>query len=77
MIPADIENNAMPMRINAAWHAQHRMPKNAGADERIAWHVAHASNCACRPIPDGVLRLMSARRIALPAEKTKRVRRKR
>jgi hypothetical protein len=34
------------------------MPKNPTAGQRIAWHLAHAQNCACRPIPQGVLALM-------------------
>jgi hypothetical protein len=40
------------MRINKAWHQANRMPKNATLDQRIAWHLAHAENCPCRPIPD-------------------------
>lgn len=39
------------MPINAEWHATHRMPKNATAEQRITWHVEHARECACRPIP--------------------------
>jgi hypothetical protein len=39
------------MTINARWHAKHRMPLRATVDQRIAWHLAHARHCACRPIP--------------------------
>lgn len=41
--------------LNREWHAEHRMPQNANPDERIAWHLAHAAACTCRPIPAGVL----------------------
>jgi hypothetical protein len=47
-------------KTNRAWHERHRMPKNPTAAQRIAWHVAHAENCTCRPIPPGVLALMRA-----------------
>jgi hypothetical protein len=36
---------------NAKWHAQHRIPPNANLKQRVAWHLAHAKHCACRPIP--------------------------
>lgn len=39
------------MKINAAWHEKHRMPKNPTLDERIEWHIEHAKNCGCREIP--------------------------
>jgi len=47
-------------KTNRAWHEWHRMPKNATPAQRIAWHKAHAANCACRPMPEGVLALMRA-----------------
>jgi hypothetical protein len=34
------------------------MPKKPTATQRIAWHLAHAENCSCRPIPQGVRALM-------------------
>jgi hypothetical protein len=37
--------------MNAAWHDEHRLARNASEAERIAWHVAHQKACACRPIP--------------------------
>ncbi|HWA75890.1 MAG TPA: hypothetical protein VG937_26315 [Polyangiaceae bacterium] len=37
--------------MNAEWHAQHVLPKNAKLPARIAWHRAHQKHCACRPIP--------------------------
>ncbi|MHC2435416.1 hypothetical protein ACVMB0_002791 [Bradyrhizobium sp. USDA 4451] len=30
------------------------MPPRATRQQRIAWHVAHAKVCACRPVPDSV-----------------------
>lgn len=42
------------MRRNLAWHVQHRMPKRASMIERVRWHVAHAKQCGCRPIPQSV-----------------------
>ena len=57
-----------------AWHKAHRMPKNATPDQRIAWHLAHAQNCACREIPAGVRSLMKQRGIGaeLPRTSSKR-----
>jgi hypothetical protein len=48
------------MTMNRLWHEKHKMPKNPTARQRIDWHVAHAANCACRPIPPGVVALMAA-----------------
>jgi hypothetical protein len=61
-------------KTNRAWHERHRMPKNPTPAQRIAWHRAHAENCSCRPIPQGVLALMRAaggRRPAGTAKSTK------
>jgi len=38
-------------RLNAAWHASHRMPKNPTLEQRLAWHRAHEKKCGCRPMP--------------------------
>jgi hypothetical protein len=40
--------------INKAWHAAHKMPKNATYAQRLRWHVAHAKNCACRKPPESM-----------------------
>jgi len=40
--------------LNKEWHHAHRMPKNATFEERIEWHLEHAKNCSCRPIPDQI-----------------------
>lgn len=39
------------MTINKKWHEANPMPKNPSLNERVNWHLAHAKNCACRPIP--------------------------
>jgi len=39
-------------KLNKTWHEKNKMPRNASIEERINWHIAHARNCACRPIPD-------------------------
>ncbi|HLD63102.1 MAG TPA: hypothetical protein VI875_04510 [Candidatus Norongarragalinales archaeon] len=38
------------MTINAAWHGKNKMPKNATAAQRLAWHLAHAKHCGCRKL---------------------------
>jgi Imm-5 like putative immunity protein len=43
------------MKINAEWHARHRMPKNPTLDQRVKWHIDHARNCACRPLSGNIL----------------------
>ncbi|HEX6977084.1 MAG TPA: hypothetical protein VF185_01830 [Patescibacteria group bacterium] len=39
------------MPINKNWHLKNKMPKNPTIKERIKWHISHAKNCDCRPIP--------------------------
>ncbi|WP_237154716.1 hypothetical protein [Oryzibacter oryziterrae] len=48
------------------------MPKNPKPDQRIAWHLAHAKFCQCRPIPDGVKRLMAERGMVLQSDATEK-----
>jgi hypothetical protein len=50
-------------RLNADWHRQNRMPKNATTEQHIAWHLQHQRNCACRPIPPKLLAVMKARKL--------------
>jgi hypothetical protein len=53
--------------INAAWHRQHRMPKNATDDQRIEWHLEHLKNCHCRSVIPAKLKAeMKQRNIPLP-----------
>lgn len=51
---------------NREWHETHRLGSGASMDKRIEWHLEHVQNCACRPIPDGVLRAMEKRGVPLP-----------
>lgn len=43
------------MKINAEWHAKHKMPKNPSLDQRVKWHMEHARHCSCRPIHGEIL----------------------
>ena len=43
------------MAMDAAWHAEHPLPRSATTAERIAWHEEHARRCGCRPIPARLL----------------------
>lgn len=45
-------------KTNKSWHEQNRMPKNAKLQQRIAWHLAHAKACGCRPVPPSILQLL-------------------
>lgn len=54
--------------INREWHESNRMPKNPTDDQRIQWHIEHAKNCSCRPIPQGVIKLMQEKGIEMPKE---------
>ena len=46
------------MPMNAAWHRKHPMPPKASVAQRVAWHVAHAKACGCRPMPATVRRAL-------------------
>ncbi len=37
--------------LNRDRHHQHRMPANTTMEQRLHWHLEHAKNCGCRPIP--------------------------
>jgi hypothetical protein len=50
--------------MNASWHRTHPMPKRAGLDQRVRWHLAHAKACACRPLPTSIRRALRAMRAA-------------
>ena len=54
-------------RVNKAWHQQHVLGSHARLDDRVAWHLAHAKACACRPIPPSIVAAITARGLALPA----------
>jgi len=50
--------------MNKAWHARHKMPKNATLAQRVAWHRVHAQKCGCRPIPKSVATAMKHQKVA-------------
>jgi hypothetical protein len=37
-------------KINAAWHATHRLGRHATLSARVRWHAAHEKHCGCRPM---------------------------
>ena len=47
--------------MNSAWHTSHPMPRPATAAQRVAWHLTHQRQCACREIPASVQRLIDQR----------------
>jgi len=47
--------------INARWHEAHRLGTGASLEARIAWHVAHAKACACRPMPASIRKALASR----------------
>ncbi len=52
------------MKLNAAWHQIHRMPKNATVEQHIEWHLEHLKNCQCRTdIPEKLKAEMKKRGI--------------
>jgi RimJ/RimL family protein N-acetyltransferase len=52
--------------LNRAWHQRHVLGSHARMDDRVAWHLAHAQECACRPIPPTVAQQIAARGLDLP-----------
>lgn len=60
------------MAIDAEWHTNNPMPKNATLDQRIVWHTEHRAACACRPIPAKLLAVIEERSTATrPAKPVK------
>lgn len=55
--------------MNRIWHDAHQMPRAATLEQRITWHVEHAKNCGCRPIPAGVMALIEARNMPMAISK--------
>jgi hypothetical protein len=44
----------MGSKLNRAWHEKHPMPPKATIEVRAAWHLEHAEQCGCRPMPQSV-----------------------
>lgn len=62
------------MALNAAWHRAHVMPKHPTQAQRLAWHLAHAEHCGCRPMPAGLmLAAQAVRARQAPTRRTKRL----
>jgi hypothetical protein len=43
--------------MNKLWHAQNKMRPKATLEQRIQWHKDHQKHCACRKMPEGLLKL--------------------
>jgi len=55
--------------MKAAWHDAHRMPPRATLDQRVDWHLAHATACACRPMPSTVVAELKRRGATAPGRR--------
>ena len=56
------------MKINKEWHLKNKMPKNPTFEQRVKWHLEHAKNCTCRPIPDKLKEEMKKAKIKFGKE---------
>ena len=54
------------MKINGEWHRANKLARNATLEQRIAWHLEHEANCACRPMPKSIADELVARRAFAP-----------
>jgi len=54
------------MQINAKWHKQHPIPKNPSEETRVAWHLEHRKNCACRKMPEKIEKEISKKLQTIP-----------
>jgi hypothetical protein len=59
-------------RLNASWHATHRMPSKPTLGQRVEWHQAHAAACGCREIPRTVRAELSRRGMAVASHSARR-----
>ena len=48
--------------MNSEWHNKHPLPPRPTLEKRIEWHLDHAKNCACRPIPPTLKEKIQAHR---------------
>ncbi|HSX18568.1 MAG TPA: hypothetical protein VLE91_00375 [Candidatus Saccharimonadales bacterium] len=53
------------MLARNASHSDAGGPKNPTIHQRINWHMQHALNCNCRPIPQKLLEEIEKRKIML------------
>lgn len=47
--------------VNRPWHRANPMARKASVEQRVAWHRAHALACACRRVPEPILKLIAER----------------
>jgi hypothetical protein len=52
--------------MNKPWHELNKMPPNATLEQRVRWHLEHAKQCGCRPVPPSVVEEMRKRGIPPP-----------
>ncbi len=55
--------------LNRDWHKTHRLPEHANLNQRVDWHLAHATACGCREMPDTIKREIEKRGLAVPERK--------
>jgi catechol 2,3-dioxygenase-like lactoylglutathione lyase family enzyme len=70
--PKKRNRQALMSRLNASWHAAHRMPAKPTLDQRVEWHQAHADACGCREIPRTVRAELSRRGVAVAPRTARR-----
>jgi hypothetical protein len=61
----------MAVALNREWHLQHKMPKNATFEQRVAWHREHADVCSCRAMPANIAEAIAAQQRANGAPPTR------
>ena len=52
--------------MNVEWHRANRMPRNAGTQQRLAWHLEHQRFCKCRPMPPRLKQLAASSPASTP-----------
>lgn len=58
-------------KVNRKWHDKNKLPKGAKTKERVKWHLAHAKQCACRPIPAKIQRSIEKLEAVQPKKSVK------
>jgi hypothetical protein len=62
--------SGVKMPLNRAWHAEHRLARNATLEERLDWHLAHAAACGCRDMPASIRKELEARGLVGPTPRS-------
>ena len=56
-------------KINAKWHAAHRIPMPSTLDQRVTWHLAHVRHCGCRTdLPPTIVAELKRRGVRVPVQ---------